>query len=213
MGKIIARHKLFWVQQSAYANIALSLLLLFVSLLLNYGANVYIESRVNNAVADIILDNLPVIDVSAIFILGYVFLLALVLIVLLYEPQQVPFLLKSIALFIIIRAVFITLTHLGKPVGGLFLDQGTILGKLTTGDDLFFSGHTGMPFLFALLYWDHKRLRLMFIALSLIFGFSVLLGHLHYSIDVFAAFFITYGIFIMATKFFKKDYKLFLKKV
>ena len=34
----------------------------------------------------------------------------------------------------------------------------------------------------------------------------VLLGHFHYSIDVFAAFFIAYGIADLAKKFFAKEY-------
>jgi len=50
------------------------------------------------------------------------------------------------------------------------------------------------------------------LAASLIFGAAVLFGHLHYSIDVFAAFFITYAIFHIAQKFFPKDYKLLHEK-
>jgi membrane-associated phospholipid phosphatase len=33
-------------------------------------------------------------------------------------------------------------------------------------------------------------------------------GHLHYSIDVFSAFFIAYGVFEIAKKIFKKEYLL-----
>ena len=187
--------------------------MLFIALLFNYGANVYATSRADNSVTDIILDNLPVVDVSSVFVLGYAFLILFILIIILTEPQQTPFLIKSIALFIVVRAIFITLTHLSQPADSLSFNESTILKKLASGDDLFFSGHTGIPFLLALAYWKHSRLRAMFITGSLIFGFSVLLGHLHYSIDVFAAFFITYGIFTIATKFFKKDYKLFLEKV
>ena len=43
---------------------------------------------------------------------------------------------------------------------------------------------------------------------SLVFGTAVLLGHLHYSIDVFSAFFITYAIFHLAIWLFPKDYGL-----
>ena len=37
-------------------------------------------------------------------------------------------------------------------------------------------------------------LRYLFLAWSVFFGIVVLLGHLHYTIDVLSAFFITYGI-------------------
>jgi hypothetical protein len=41
------------------------------------------------------------------------------------------------------------------------------------------------------------------------FGVIVLLSHLHYSIDVFAAFFITYSIYHIALKLFDRDYEFF----
>jgi membrane-associated phospholipid phosphatase len=77
------------------------------------------------------------------------------------------------------------------------------------GNDFFFSGHTGMPFLIALIFWKEKWVRSISIAVSLLFGALVLLGHLHYSIDVFGAFFITYTIFHICQKFFRVDLKLF----
>jgi len=46
----------------------------------------------------------------------------------------------------------------------------------------------------ALLFWKNKIMRYIFIFGALSFGVIVLLGHLHYSIDVLAAFFITYTI-------------------
>ena len=77
------------------------------------------------------------------------------------------------------------------------------------GGDLFFSAHTGTPFLMALAFWDNKFLRILFIVTAVFFGVIVLLGHFHYSIDVLAAFFITYTIYHMAEIIFKKDKKCF----
>ena len=90
-----------------------------------------------------------------------------------------------------------------KPSPDNIIDWFTFTG------DMFFSAHTGLPFLAALLFWQNKIWRYVFLISSLIFGATVLLGHLHYSIDVFSAFFITYGIYHLAIKFFPKDYKLF----
>ena len=81
-----------------------------------------------------------------------------------------------------------------------------------THNDLFFSGHVGLPFLVALIFWRYTYLRYYFLLFALIASVTVLLGHLHYSIDVFSAFFITYGIFEIAKRFFKKEYRLYIKE-
>jgi membrane-associated phospholipid phosphatase len=70
-----------------------------------------------------------------------------------------------------------------------------------------------MPFLMALAFWRNKILRNLFLATSGIFGASALLGHYHYSIDVFAAFFITYAIFHISKWLFAKDYKMFFEEL
>lgn len=75
-----------------------------------------------------------------------------------------------------------------------------------TGDDLFFSGHVGLTYLMALIFWRTPLLRYIYLALSVMFAVVVLLGHLHYSIDVFAAYFITYTIYTMASRWFKHDF-------
>ncbi len=51
-------------------------------------------------------------------------------------------------------------------------------------------------------------LRWFFLIATVIGAATVLLGKLHYSIDVFSAFFITFTIFAIAKKIFRKDYEL-----
>jgi membrane-associated phospholipid phosphatase len=53
-----------------------------------------------------------------------------------------------------------------------------------------------------LIYWEERVLRIVFIACSIIFAAIVLLAHLHYSIDVASAFFITYAIYHLCLQFF-----------
>lgn len=77
------------------------------------------------------------------------------------------------------------------------LSNNTFLHLVGVGNtnDLFFSAHTGLPFLLALEFWDNKILRYIFLLSSLGGATLVFLGHIHYSIDVLAAFFITYSVF------------------
>jgi hypothetical protein len=115
-----------------------------------------------------------------------------------------------VALFVVARSIFVMMTHLGPLPDQTYIEPNSFLEKITFAGDLFFSGHTGLPFLFALMFWDNKYFRYIFLVASFVGGGAVLLGHLHYTIDVFAAFFITYGIFHIARWLFAKDYSLFL---
>ena len=187
----------------------IGVILLALSLVANFAANVFATNRMGNPVNDIILDNIPTYNVSALFFQGFGIFLVFVAVLLVIKPKRVPFVLKSLAVFILVRSLFIILTHMGPPANEMIFDPGTISKKLTAGADLFFSSHTGLPFLAALVFWENKTYRYIFLVLSFVFGTAVLLGHLHYSIDVFSAFFITYGIYHISRTFFKKDMKLF----
>lgn len=187
--------------------IALSLLAL--SLFVNFYAGMYATEKESNPVTDIILSNTRAYDVDGIFVYGAVLFWLFVLFLCLKKPNRLPFTLKSIALFILIRSVFISITHIGPFASQIPIDSN-LIDKFSFGGDLFFSGHTGLPFLMALVFWDDRYLRILFIASSALFGVVVLLAHLHYSIDVLSAFFITYTIYHLAESIFKKDKQLFL---
>jgi len=208
MEKFFADHKIVWRSKDFLSSALLGVGLLLASFVANYYAGVYADSSQSNAVGDLLLDHLPVYNVEAIFFEGFFVLLILVILILAYRPKAIPFTIKSVALFILIRSVFITLTHLKIFPQHAFLDPNdTFQNVFTFGGDLFFSAHTGLPFLFALIFWKDRRARFFFLVASAFFAAIVLLGHLHYSIDVFAAFFITYSIYRMAGFFFGKDCK------
>lgn len=80
------------------------------------------------------------------------------------------------------------------------------------GGDLFFSGHTGLPFLVALIFWSSPRIRYFFLALSMFFAVTVLLMHLYSSIDVASAYFITYTIFSIAKHIFHSGWQRLLSE-
>jgi hypothetical protein len=208
MERIKKSYKDHFTDKSFVWSVVLSLFLLVISLIIEFYAGTYATEVASSPVKDLILSNIPVFDVDAIFIYGPLVLWLFVAGLLLYEPKKIPFVLKSIALFVVIRSVFITLTHIG-PYPDQIVIAGKYISKFSFGGDLFFSAHTGLPFLMALVFWQNKFLRTIFIATAVFFGITVLLGHLHYSIDVLSAFFITYSIFRLAEIFFKKDKEFF----
>ena len=180
----------------------------YAGLVMNFYAGTYAMEEASGSVTDIILSNTRTYDVDGLFVYGSYALFLFILFLTLRKLNQMPFIGQTIALFVMIRSLFITLTHVGPFPTQIAIDSN-LLSRVSFGGDLFFSGHTGLPFLMALIFWDVLLLRYTFLTISIAFGIIVLLGHLHYSIDVVSAFFITYGIFHIALKLFKKDYALF----
>jgi PAP2 superfamily C-terminal len=163
-------------------------------------------------VHDVLLDNLPVVNLDFMIVGGAIALWVVAIWLLVTKPRFLVFGIKSIALFIISRAFFFSLTHVGPPASGAPpgpQNLGWGFYKLITFQgNFFYSGHTGFPVLMALIFWDDDFWRPFFLAMSVLFGASVLLAHVHYSIDVFAAPFIVYGVFKIAEKIFSKDYSM-----
>lgn len=210
MQNILTRHKTYWSNNQFTLSTLTSILFFVTGLIIHNIAGVYTTQKMSNSVTDLLLDFLPALDVNLIFIEGTILFWAGVTILLLNEPKRIPFVLKSLALFLLIRSFFIILTHLGPPPDVINISPNSIIDKFTFKGDFFFSGHTGASFLMSVVFWTHKYLRWIFLTASIIFATSVLLGHIHYSIDVFAAFFISFTIFHLSLKFFAKDYSLFL---
>ena len=194
----------------ASRSVPIALVLCALSITINYLAGVYATTSASNYVEDIILSNTPVFDVDLFFVYGAVALIIFSTLLLLAHPKRIPFTLHALTLFYLIRAAFVSMTHLGPFPDQVALDAGALAAKFFGGADLFFSGHTGAPFILALIFWHEKRLRYIFLATSVFFGIIVLLGHYHYTIDVASAFFITYGIYHLALWLFPKDRALFL---
>lgn len=209
MKEVLQKHKAFWFQRPSLTRGLIGLLFLAASLFVNYFANIYTSITASNVVTDLILDRLPLVDMSFMFIYGALLFLIILVMLLLYEPKDFPFVLKSIALFVIIRSFFMVLTHLAPPIAGTQGYGIKGLDVISSGDDLFFSAHTGLPFMLALIYWKRTFWKYFFLVSTITGAISVLLGHLHYSIDVFSAFFIAFGIYNIARKIFPKDYALF----
>ncbi|MGH7249432.1 MAG: phosphatase PAP2-related protein [Minisyncoccia bacterium] len=209
-------YKKYFASKNFVLSFFVGLLLLGVSLVTQFFISGYVDRSASQPVTDIILSNTRVYDVSAIFVWGAILLAFICIAIVLLRINYAPFVMKSVALFTLIRSIFVSLTHISPfpthaIINSPFFNREVFNG-IFTGNDLFFSGHTGVPFLLALIFWQNKNLRFIFLGFSVMFGIVVLLGHLHYSIDVLSAYFITYSIFHICKFLFKKDWQLFLEK-
>lgn len=207
--ELARRYRHATAQERFFALAWISAFALSVAFGINLLAIQYATESISNSVTDIVLSNIPAFNVDGLFVYGTFFLIAFVALILLAHPKRIPFVFFSLALFWVIRAGFTSLTHIAPFPEHTAIEFGPAITKAFFGGDLFFSGHTGTPFLFALIFWREKALRNMFLLWSVFFAAIVLLGHLHYSIDVAAAFFISYTIYEMARALFPRPYSLF----
>jgi len=194
-----------------------AVLISIVALVTNNFASRYTSSVGVLSVGDIILDNIPTLDLRFLYTFGIYLVIAIIILYpLLFKPELAPFTGKTVAAFIFIRSAFISMTHLGAPVGFFALTpvaQTPGILDVFFLNDLFFSGHTGLPFLGALLFWENKFLRYFLLSMTFVQGATVLLMHVHYSIDVFSAPFFTYAIYVASDKVFNNLNKAFKKIV
>ncbi len=207
---LITTYRNFWTRERAVSFFK-GVLLFIVALFIEGYADGYVSRLSGLSVDDLILSHIPTIDIDIIIIMGPLALTFLILLLLIFQPRYINFTLKTLAVFIIIRSFFISLTHLGVDPHQLQIDTSSVGFGLynflyNTKGDFFFSGHTGIPFLMSLIFWEEKTWRYVFLATSVLLGVSVLLAHIHYSIDVFAAPFMAFGIFSISKFLFPKDF-------
>ncbi len=192
-------------------SLTVGLLLLGLSMIFQYYSGIYSMDHSSRFVGDLFLSNLPVVNMDMVIINGALFMVLLSVVLVIAKPKYLLFAIKAAALFIAIRSFFVVITHLGVYPGQI-VPGHSLTDRVYVGLGLeagyFFSGHTGLPFLMALVFWNRRFWRYLYFILSAVFGVSVLLAHVHYSIDVFAAPFMAYGIFKMAQYLFPKDYEL-----
>ncbi len=184
--------------------LALSGIFLAVALFADYQCGVYVTARPGVKVPDLILDRLPTIDLSFLFTYGY---MALIVGMFLYplwgRPRMLHVVAIQFSLLLILRSLFMMFMHVSTPADSVAVHFPGLFSRFYFENDMFFSGHTAMPFLGFYLFRPH-RLRYVYLGGSMIMGIVALLMHVHYSIDVFAAFFMTYCSYQMGNALLRK---------
>ncbi|MGA9118951.1 MAG: alpha/beta hydrolase-fold protein [Bacteroidota bacterium] len=157
----------------------------------------FVEDRGGVVVNDPVLQLVRPVDLTwltfGLIYLGLVSGLAF----LLRHPRILILTMQSYILMVAFRIAMMFVLPLDAPAGLIPLKDPFVQffgsGKTPTRD-LFFSGHTSTLFLLFLTAqkWPMKAL---FLACTVIVGGAVILQHVHYTIDVLAAPFVSYGAF------------------
>ena len=154
----------------------------------------YVEARQGVVLPDPVLALFKPFDLTwLIFSLIYCSLI-LAVVMLALHPDRLMLALQVYTLFVLVRIAAMYLMPINPPLQMIRLDDPFVqyfgTGKLLT-KDLFFSGHTATLFLLFLVT-KNKIIKPVFLLFTVAVGISLLLQHVHYTIDVFAAPFFTY---------------------
>jgi len=190
-------HSLIQVFKSRYFYIGL--ISVFAGIGLNIASQTYLHNYLSEGKAlpmlsDLILDNLPHIDVSLIYdivalipiilIIGYIFHKK--------DFNRIPFFLLMVGLFYIVRGIFIVLTPFGNPP--MFNGSDPLFHGFSNYElGVYPSGHAGNVFLLLLLVNDRVYKWIIGICLIIVI-LALFLAHGHYSIDILSGIFFAYAI-------------------
>jgi hypothetical protein len=160
---------------------------------------------------DMLLSLLPRVDLSVLFVWGFAaFCVWAIGVALARERHRLAHIAWLYALLLVTRGLFIVLTPMRAPLDALWSGGDPLFDAvgsyLTFRNDLFFSSHTALPFLGFLIYRD-RWARLVFLGFSITLAATVLLMRRHYSIDVFAAYFITYAVYRFEYRWLRRPYR------
>lgn len=198
--QILAKNKLFR-NQFLTALVFLTILLIILPKFL-----AYVETRHGTIINDPILNLFTPIDLTwLIFIILYG-TLGFALFYLITKPMLLLIAITTYAIMIFFRIIAMYLLPLDPPVlmialydpfVGLF-EKGTTLTR-----DLFFSGHTAIMFILYLVS-KNKKIKSFFLVATIAIAGLVLLQHVHYTVDVFVAFFAAFAAYSIAVKIIRQ---------
>ncbi len=103
-----------------------------------------------------------------------------------FQASALLIVFRTLAIYLVPLSPLPTIIPLADPIA-IYLGTGTLVTK-----DLFFSGHTSVMFLLFLMA-NYSRLKWFLLGGTIFVGVGVVLQHVHYSGDVYAAPFFAYG--------------------
>ena len=167
----------------------------------------YADTRALPVSSDWLLDRLPIVNVVPLLSWGWLALhLYAIGTALLYYPRRLPFLIFLLGLYLLIRTVYVFLSPIGAPEAILHMGEFDVLFPLVAGvytfqNEFIFSGHTAIPFLFA-LFFDTRTQKTVMLAGSITMAVAVLLTRNHYTVDVISAWFMGYAIYVLSERLY-----------
>jgi hypothetical protein len=176
-------------------DLAVTLLWLIVILMSLTNFLNFVEARPGVVLSDPILRLFNPIDLTWL-IFGLIYIsLVVAIISLLKNPKRLLFAIQLYILMVVVRIVAMYILPLDPPAKMISLNDPLVelfgTGKILT-KDLFFSGHTATLFILFLVS-EKKFIKTIFLVSTVTVAIAVLLQHVHYTIDVFAALFFTYA--------------------
>jgi len=102
--------------------ISLSFLFLILAIITNFYAGSYADAKGNGsaAVSDIILDFIPAIDLTYIFVTGYILVLTIFFIYpFFFRIKNIHIIISQFSLLMMVRNFFLILTHLKVPTDAI----------------------------------------------------------------------------------------------
>lgn len=182
--------------------LCITLILLVVALTSLANFLNFVEARQGVVLPDPILDLFNPINLTwLIFALIYSSLFVAIATII-KNPKRLIFAIQLYTLMIVVRIFAMYVLPLNPPANMIMLNDPLVeffgTGQTLT-KDLFFSGHTAT--LFILFLVSEKQLyKTIFLISTIVVAIAVLLQHVHYTIDVFAAMFFTYACYKVIIK-------------
>ena len=162
----------------------------------------FVEARQGVVLPDPILNLFNPIDLTWL-IFGLIYLSLIIGVITLFKnPKQLMFAIQIYVLMVVLRIIAMYLMPLEPPQKMIMLNDPLVeffgTGQTLT-KDLFFSGHTATLFILFLVS-EKKVFKVIFLISTIAVAIAVLLQHVHYTIDVFAAIFFTYACYKLIIK-------------